>query len=78
MSFPVNHLHNVLIQFLASRVPLRPIIARTTTILRHKYVFQVVQVRKRRRQYIVDDLLVVLSTRMRLFILENAPMARDH
>ena len=33
-----------------------PIIARTTTVLGHEYVLRVVQVRKRRRQYIIDDL----------------------
>ena len=56
LRFAINHLHNVLVQLLATCVSLCPIVSRTTAILGHEDVLRVVKVRERRRQYIVDDL----------------------
>lgn len=56
LGFSIDHLHDVLVQFLAGRVSLCPIVSCTTTILGHEDVLGVVQVRIRRCQYVVDDL----------------------
>jgi len=56
LRFTIDHLHNVLVELLARRVSLRPVISRTAAVLRHENILRIIQVRKRRRQYIVDDL----------------------
>jgi hypothetical protein len=56
LCFAVEHIHNLVIDALAGRVALCPIVARPATVLRKIYILRIIQTRVWAREDIVNDL----------------------